>query len=274
MQLANYRFDLNEWLPRFSLEEEYGHFTAQIITSPRHICQNEWLRREMPDEYDWGDPVPMDIFVMADGEPPERHMTKIGGLPYRPAGAKWPVRRYSGDPMVFFGQFNFADSTDITGELPGDVLLIFGDNAYGPETLHFEWQPFGLGSLIEKDEIPRPRPRDIDPEEMERYSMTPFSPCYGHILRTVNFPDAKRRDESTEEPRCRGLEVRSDFLLPQYQATQIGEAPNFIEGHKQRSSRACACSAPSCRMRTGHTLGLTTQSRCAPTEFGRFLEIG
>ena len=41
----NYRFNIDEWLPRFSLEERDGRYQAAIITSPSHICQNENLRR-------------------------------------------------------------------------------------------------------------------------------------------------------------------------------------------------------------------------------------
>lgn len=80
----NYCFVLDDWLPRFPLTERNGHFQAQIVTSPWDLCQNEHLRRELHDAYAWGPAVPVDIFIMADGEPPDRHVTKIGGLPYRP----------------------------------------------------------------------------------------------------------------------------------------------------------------------------------------------
>jgi hypothetical protein len=43
--------------------------------------------------------------------------------------------------MALLAQFNFTNSHDIVGDLPGDLLLIFGDDFDGPiEPLHFEWQ--------------------------------------------------------------------------------------------------------------------------------------
>src|SRR5688572_21855743 len=38
----------------------------------------------MKDEFHWGKPVPVDIFVMADGEAERPNATKIGGCRYRP----------------------------------------------------------------------------------------------------------------------------------------------------------------------------------------------
>ena len=86
----NYLFDIDEWLPRLPLEAEYGRFAGDIITNPWHLCNNERLRWEMHDQIDWGPAVPMDVFVMAEVEPPDRHITKIGGLPYQTATKPWP----------------------------------------------------------------------------------------------------------------------------------------------------------------------------------------
>ena len=260
----NYRFHLDEWLRRFPLEERYGGYSANIITSPWHLCQNENLRSELRDAFDWGPAVPVDIFVMADGEAPDRHATKIGGLPYRLANAAWPTQT-DGNKLAFLAQFNFCDSKDLTGELPGDVLLIFADNVHGPDHLHFEWQRMGLSELVQPDGIPEP-PIVVDPatllerqkiqrqyeqqcrqpelnlpadllELMRSYGYTPtphepshilektneLTPCYGHIHRTVSFPEATARDDSSTH------NVRSWYHLLQYQATQIGAAPPFIQ---------------------------------------------
>jgi Domain of unknown function (DUF1963) len=243
----NYRFKIDDWLPRFPLQEQYGHYHGEIVTSPWDICQNENLRRETREEYIWGDAVPMDIFIMADGEPADRHVTKIGGLPFRPADAEWPIGR-TGVPLVFLAQFNFCDSKDITGTLPGDVLLVFANEAYMPGYIHFEWQRLGLTGLIDIDAIPLSPVHD-DPvankmgrELLDKLSAlginfpdgippktNEISPCYGHIYRTVNYPNWVRRDETVRHPRCRGKEVWSDYHLPTYQATQIGESPFFIQ---------------------------------------------
>jgi hypothetical protein len=170
---------------------------------------------------------------MAEGEPPDRHATKIGGLPYWPSKTQWPTVK-DGKPMSFLSQINFADSRDIMGELPGDVLLIFTPDSDGYiETLHFGWQPLGLTNLILDDALPHQRWRP--------------DPCYGHIFRTVSYPQAKRKKEFEESyyPRCLGLEIWSEFLLPQYQATQIGSAPYFIQdGDDQLPGRLlCAISS-------------------------------
>jgi uncharacterized protein YwqG len=75
-------------------------------------------------------------------------VTKIGGLPYRPAGRPWPVDS-AGNARRFVAQLSFADSRDLVPPLPGDILLVFGDDdaLLEPERLLFEWWPLGLGSL-------------------------------------------------------------------------------------------------------------------------------
>ena len=213
----SYKFVMEEWLSRFPLDENAERYSGEIVTSPRDACNNEWLRRAMQDEYRWGPPAPVDIFIMAEGEPEDCSVTKIGGLPYRPAEAPWPTDE-AGEPMLFLGQFDFTDSYDLTGPLPGDLLLVFGDSAGGAEDLEFEWQPKRLTSLIDADSVPE------HPDA--------FDPCFGYICRTVGYPQAERVTPYDEEryPKCRGKDVWSDYLLPRWQATQIGGAPFFIQG--------------------------------------------
>jgi hypothetical protein len=213
----NYRFDIDEWLPRFPLRPKHDRFSGEIITGPCDICNNEQLRKAAHDQFDWGPAVPVDVFVMAEGEPPNRYASKIGGTPYRPAKTPWPMRK-DGKPMSFLAQINFADSRDLTGDLPGDLLLVFTPDADGyAETLHFEWQPLGLTELIPADAIPEQAWR---PE-----------PVYGHVCRTVSYPKAKRKPEigANKYPMCQGKEIWYDYHLLQYQATQIGTAPFFIQ---------------------------------------------
>ena len=221
----NYRFDLDEWLHRFPLDSNSERYSGEAITSPWDICNNELLRREMQDQYVWGPPVPVDVFVMAEGEPPDRFVTKIGGLPYRPARAEWP-RAQNGRPLEFLAQFNFRDSRDITGPLPGDILLVFADCSSGTiEGLGFEWQQVDLSDIVSAAAIPT--------------QTDTFLPCYGHIFRTVSYPGATRTvpRKKQEYPTCRGKSVWSDYYLRQYQATQIGSAPFFIQGDPQLPGR-------------------------------------
>lgn len=206
----NYQFDLEEWMVKCPLAESDGRYEGKNITGPRDLCNNEWLRRELADAYDWGEAVPADLFVMAKGEPANRFATKLGGLPYRPASAPWPTAE-SGNPLHFLGQLNFSDSTDIAGKQPGDLLLVFAHNDDGWfEEFHFEWRTItdDSGDLVA--ELPK--------------FVNPIDPCFGYRCRIMNYPNAVARNQEGRYPICRGKEVWSDYWLLQYQGTQIGRA--------------------------------------------------
>jgi len=212
----NYSFNIDDWLWRFPLAPEPGVYRATPITGPRDICTNEQLRREIHDQYIWGEGVPVDVFIMAEGEPADRNVTKIGGLPYRPADAPWPETA-DGQPLRFIAQFDFTDSRDITGPLPDDVLLVFGNYAdEWIDELHFEWRPLGLANLVAADQLPE--------------DARPLPACYGHRFRAASFPKAYRSPQSPlGYPLCQGFPVWCPYHLEQYQATQIGSAPFFIQ---------------------------------------------
>jgi hypothetical protein len=185
----------------------------------------------MQDQYDWGRPVSVDIFVMAEGEPADRAATKIGGLPFRPAAAPW-TNNLAGEPMFFLGQFNFKQSKDLTEELPGELLLVFADSSSGmTDDLYFEWQPDRIPVLADDRSIARP---------------SGFDPCYGYVYRTLSYPGAHSFADydSGQYPKCRGKDVWSDYYLRQWQATQIGSAPFFIQGDPELPGRIlCAISS-------------------------------
>jgi hypothetical protein len=118
-----------------------------------------------------------DLMKAAAGEPPDRFATKLGGLPYRPSSIPWP-RHASGEPMVFLGQICFADSLDVVGELPGDVLLIFTHDEHDHTSggnLHYEWYPLGLDGLIAATDVPDTRWK--------------VYPCYMHLVRSEEESD-------------------------------------------------------------------------------------
>jgi hypothetical protein len=211
---VNYEFPLDDWLPRFPLRERHNRYSGGDITSPCDLCNIEWLRRGMVDQYDWGRPVPVDVFVMSKGEPENRFATKIGGLPYRPRNLPWPCTP-TGRPLALVAQFNFTNSTDIVGDLPGDLLLVFGDNSGGMiQPLHMEWQSLGIQDLA--------RPVDMPGDCMT------IAPCFGNRCRMNSYPDAVRITDS-KYPQCQGKDVWSHYCIPQLQATQIGRAPYFIQ---------------------------------------------
>jgi hypothetical protein len=155
---------------------------GETIVSPYDLAVVTQLRAELVSAVPVGEGVPTDIFVWAKGEPRRREVTKIGGLPYWPAGKPWPEMR-DGAPMHFVGQFCFADSLDIVGALPGGVLTIFAPprwedlfraDGYMGDMI-FDWFPIGLTDLISPDSVPSVS------------SNWPISPYYGEILRTSDF---------------------------------------------------------------------------------------
>jgi uncharacterized protein DUF1963 len=168
------RLDIAHWSSYFSLERlreeargQPAHMqpNACIISGPYDIAVLEQLRAEAYVNEPGITRIPTDVFVWSRGEPENRAVTKIGGLPYWPAGKPWPVAP-SGRPMAFVAQFCFADSRDIVPPLPGDLLLVFAqveewqrgkyDIAWGTDdTLAFEWASFGDAPLVTMDEVPR-----------------------------------------------------------------------------------------------------------------------
>ncbi|MCA8919401.1 MAG: DUF1963 domain-containing protein [Planctomycetes bacterium] len=122
----------------------------RTILTPKDLAVCAQLRWESwPDENPPKNSVPTDVIVWCQGEPANRALTKIGGLPYWPINREWPN---NGKPMVFVGQFNFGDSTDILMALPGQILSIFvkEDDLYDPEHFHFEWLNESDGALIQQ----------------------------------------------------------------------------------------------------------------------------
>ena len=123
-----------------------------IVVGPSSVAVNEQLKQEALTT---GEPasarLPTDVAIWARGESENRAVTKIGGLPYRPSGSPWPRERTR--PMRFIAQLSFVDSLDLVPSLPGDILLVFGDDealVAEPERLVFEWWPSTLsrGSLV------------------------------------------------------------------------------------------------------------------------------
>jgi hypothetical protein len=122
----------------------------EIVVGPGTVAVNEQLRAEYLAGAPYrGRRVPVDVAVWAEGESPDRACTKIGGLPYRPADVPWPTDS-RGQNMRFVAQLCFADSRDLVPRLPGDVLLVFGDDdalLAEPEGLVLEWWPLGIEAL-------------------------------------------------------------------------------------------------------------------------------
>jgi hypothetical protein len=243
------RFDLSYWVQQFPLSklraeardfvlrrrqelpQEYPDDSAveshidlmrpdgDFVVGPESVAVIEQLRAEaLTDNQYSGERVPTDVFVWARGEPANRAVTKTGGLPYRSADSPWP-RSPRGEPLGFIAQICFADSGDLVGELPGDVLLVFGDDealVCEPQQLVFEWSKPGI--LNPTAEVP------VSAAE-------PFTPYYGVIHRTEDWPDAVE-------------ELFQNYRRPEqiaiFEGTKIGGVPSPIQADVLPSGRFLA----------------------------------
>lgn len=122
--------------------------------------------------------VDCDIHVMGLGESPQRHATKVGGLPYRAKGSPWPVAQ-DGTEYTFICQFNFRASADLISDLPGDILLVFAKEAIivdggTTDEVFFEWQDESIKILCGADDC---RGMQLD------------NAWYGYPCRSFDFED-------------------------------------------------------------------------------------
>lgn len=153
---------------------------------------------------------PSDYFIWASGEPSNRAMTKLGGIPYMPASLSWPHRE--GTAGDFYAQLNFMDSREILPALPGDVLLVFRFHDLDKYT---SWDE-GLYGFVwvavhEQDLI---RPEDVQRSKIDATG-NPWPVMHGYRVRTFDNPgqiDRLRLDDSL------------DASLHTGEATKIGGA--------------------------------------------------
>lgn len=242
------RLDLQHWITQFPLDrlraeardfvlkrreelpEEYPTDTeiyrhiklmepcGEILVGPGSLAVNEQLRAEAYAGGRYGGlRVATDVFVWARGEAPNPAMTKIGGLPYRPRSTPWPLDE-QGRPMRFVAQICFADSRDMVGDLPGDVLLIFGDDdalIAAPQSLALEWSRIGISDLV---------------SELPQVGGEALAPCYGVIQRTEDWPDGLDAVEHTVGP----------WRHFTFEGTKIGGVPSYIQGEPLVTGRFLA----------------------------------
>jgi hypothetical protein len=193
---------------------------TEAVTSPRHLCVNEQLRSEAISRNSEFRQILTDVFVFNFGEPLHRAVTKVGGLPYRSSEKAWPVN-LKNEPLTFVGQFCFVDSQDITGSLPGDILLIFADADkhgydWGDESrlpLKFEWVSLNEMQLITSNQIP--------------LTLWKIAPCFGSIFRTIDYPDL---DEF-------GYPDITDHIPFSSPATKIGGTPAWGQNLEKMTGR-------------------------------------
>ena len=130
--MSHPEFDLDHWrttlMPDSRVQSEPSLPPLQdalFSDSPISVVIAEHYRRlAIAGGAALGPRLPVDRFVFGRGEPAERHLTKVNGLPYRPRSRPWP-HDFTGRPMTFLAQLSFVDSSDHMNPLPGDVMLIF-----------------------------------------------------------------------------------------------------------------------------------------------------
>jgi hypothetical protein len=221
-------FDLEFFRETLDPCDTYASERSPIGDSACAIVAYEHFRQIARESgADLGPSCPTDKFVMGLGEAPHRYLTKVNGLPYRPRDRPWPLDE-EGRPYIFLLQYCFADSRDLVGELPGDVLLVFVRPWWSafiggimPKTpmrkgdLLFEWYPLGLSDLVTN---PLPAP----------YL---FPTGYGVRHRSCDYTDEARAidvmrrfvpDSSLPDDEFREVTLRSLVCWP---PLKIGGAP-------------------------------------------------
>lgn len=221
--------DLSYWKSVFDLgmlrsELQGLHPNLQLggmrINSPFHIAVVEQLREESLAGKYLENKISTDVFVWNIGEPSRREITKIGGLPYRASTQEWLYSK-SGRPLTFIAQVCFADSKELIGTLPGDILLIFGETGkYGVDwdddeqsSFVFEWVSIGDFALVGDSDIPETVWKPL--------------PVYGSIFRTYDYPDCDEYFNQHNYP----------SFLSVLEATKINGVPVWIQDTAELSGR-------------------------------------
>ena len=183
------------------LPQELGN-----ISSPSDVVAWEVLRErfDLSDR----DAVPCDLFVWGKGAPPDPRLTRVGGTPWLPKSVPWPI--IDGVVCSFLCQFNFCDSVDLVGDVPGDLLLTFvtGEDALiggHSDQMRFVWVSANEIDVIGEGDVPKP----THPFEHVR--------AWGVRHRTADLPGC--REQAYE------LSDEELWQLPVLEGTKIGGAP-------------------------------------------------
>lgn len=224
-------FNISNWINLISWEEILKNalvsnaIIAPTISGPAGACAIHYLREVLVDCVDWGQAVPIDVFIWAKGESANRVATKLGGLPYRSKDKKWP-KSQCGVDLPFICQFNFEDSRDLV-DVPKAILLVFGF-VHGDVLTesHFEWVDTGLP----ESELVYKSPKLLwTPDPME-----------GYIYRTSNFPNAVVRPDS-DFKKTYGFEIDSIHRVFAIVASSIGCNP-YVNSFCEKRNERLICS--------------------------------
>jgi hypothetical protein len=247
--------------PRFNSSEWQGRFNPDTLRpayaccdSPISVVATDYFRTIAGCESLAATKASVDKFVLASGQPPEPHLTKIGGLPYRPKDAPWPRDR-DDRPLAFLMQFYFGDSADIISDLPGDVLLMFVRTmrahifpAITPyiypfahlNSVFFEWRRIGEGeALTSSDEAAgyQEIATSVDNNGEKPQKPWVIPTCYGVRRRSVDFHEHEaveaRLDATISNYKLPSGEFDRRFVLraiARHYGLKIGGLPIWWDG--------------------------------------------
>lgn len=153
--------------------------------------------------------------------------------------------------MTFLGQIRFAESQDLVGPTPGDVLLVFVDQEWFEEVT-FEWQTLGHEDLVTAADVPVPPSWE-------------FVTCYGNRYRVR---------ESVSDP-LRGTKIGGEipWLQGGLHARSGGAAPNVpgrFLGTLGSIQAAANCPFPW----INHEVALSYAHRERPSEMLNLCDMG
>ncbi len=154
MENSNYasrfhdRFDLSRYLAHFENipERDFNH--SPFVASPFDIYSVEKLRAKWLAKHNDVEKVETEIVAWGRGESKHPAGTKVGGIPVWDSRTELPEKEWK-----FFGQINFADSTDLLPDLPAQIISIWGnkDFPWGGKTMKSYW--IDLESAVPIQEI-------------------------------------------------------------------------------------------------------------------------
>lgn len=196
-----------EWRPK-----------GRIVTSPIDLWELEEARDDLGRQ-NLGSGVPVHLVLWSVLPPRRPYLTRIGGVPWRPADRPWPKNR-RGDPCTFVAQFCFADSRHLVSpRIKDDVLLVFFEDwdSWSGENVRLEWSPLAIAQPFLEQDVPS---QELP---VPRYS--------GVLYDTCDYPNA-------EEP-------RNVFMVARSQATKIGRTSFFPQHHPTRRGEELLCTLSS-----------------------------
>ena len=206
--------------------------SGTVITSPIDLWEVEEARDDVGRD-PMGPAVPVHLFLWSALPPARPYLTKLGGVPWRPAARPWP-RSQRGEPCTFLAQFCFTDSRALVRPgLPGDVLLVFfADwNSWHGETVHLEWSDLEIAEPLAAAEVPR-----------QELTVPQLS---GVIYATHDSPEGHRRADQALDAHARS------FLVAETQATKIGRTSFFAQDDPRRDGEELLCTLSSVRAHGG-----------------------